>query len=81
MVRRDGAEVRRERIQKIAQLIQKELFANKEAGWILLKKTVANLMLETGLTKVKIMEYLEILQIADRFEIDVENDKIKIVQV
>ena len=81
MVRRDGAEVRRERIQKIAQLIHKELFSNKEAGWILLKKTVANLMLETGLTKVKIMEYLEILQTADHFEIDVENDNIKKIEV
>jgi len=76
MVRRDGAEVRRDRIQTIAQYIQKELYKSPN-GWILLNKTIAILMLEHGLTRGKLMEYLEILQVADYFEIDVENDKIK----
>jgi hypothetical protein len=80
MVRRDGAEVRRDRIKRIAQYIQKELY-NSPDGWILLDKTVAILMLEHGLTKVKLMEYLEILQTANQFEIDFENNMIKKIGV
>ena len=80
MVRRDGAEVRRDRIQRIAQYIHKELHKSKN-GSILLDKTIAILMLEHGLTKVKLMEYLEICQDAGYFEIDVENNQIKKIVV
>ena len=80
MVRRDGAEVRRDRIQQIAQYIQKELYSSPN-GWILLNKTIAILMLEHGLTRGRLMEYLETLQAADYFEKDVENNQIKRIEV
>ena len=77
MVRRDGAEARKERITHIARIIQASLFQNKEAGFIPLKKTVAILMLETGLTKEKIMEYLRLLEETGQIEIDEEKDQIR----
>ena len=81
MVRRDGAEARKERINIIAQSIQAVLFQNKEAGFIPLKKTVAKLMYETGLTREKITEYLQLLQETDQFEMDIEKDQIRKIDV
>jgi hypothetical protein len=81
MVRRDGAEARKERIAAIARSIQAALFQNKEGGNIPLKRTTALLMLETGLTKEKVMEYLSLLQEAGQFEIDAERDQIGRVAV
>jgi hypothetical protein len=77
LVRRDGAEARKERIEKIARRIQAALFANKDTGYISLKKTVATLSIEVGCTPEKIMEYLELLAITDQFIIDHENDQIR----
>jgi len=76
MVRMDGAETRKERISQVAKTIQSALFQNKEVGWVSLSKMVAKIMIETGLTKHKIVEYLEILQSAGQFQIDLENEKI-----
>ena len=75
MVRRDGAESRKERIATIARSVQAALFKN-QAGWIPLKKTVSQIMIETGLTKNKVMEYLGLLSDAGQFVIDESNDKI-----
>ena len=61
MVRKDGAEARKERIAKIAANTQAALYLNKDLGYISLKKTVAKHELETGLTREKIMEYLALL--------------------
>jgi hypothetical protein len=77
MVRKDGAEARKERIAKIAANIQAALYQNKDLGYIPLKKTVAKQELETGLTREKIMEYLALLVEADQFEIDPEKDQIR----
>ncbi|MCJ7768728.1 hypothetical protein MUP79_10105 [Candidatus Bathyarchaeota archaeon] len=77
MVRRDGAETRKERLEQIAKFVQASLFQSKESGEIPLSKTVAKLMLLTGLTEPKVIEYLGLLQKADQFEMDAENDKIK----
>jgi len=77
MVRKDGAEARKERIAKIAANVQAALYQNKDVGYISLKKTVAKQELESGLTHQKIMEYLALLVEADQFEIDLENDKIR----
>jgi hypothetical protein len=76
MVRRDGAEVRRERIQNITKRVM-SLLAQSSAGEIPLSKTVGILEYETGLTRYKVMEYLRIGEAAERFIIDVEADKIK----
>lgn len=74
MVRRDGAEVRKERIQEIARLIHRSLHNH---GEISLSKTFATLQYEFGLTKDKIQEYLEILEGLGQFLIEKEEDKIK----
>jgi len=74
MVRRDGAEIKRERIQQIARTIQRSLLNNKELS---LSKTVATLEYEIGLRSERIMEYLTVLEKIGQFTIDNEGDKIK----
>ena len=73
MVRRDGAEVRRERIQDIAKNLQRLLLNHNE---LQLSKVFAGLQYEYGLTKAKLTEYLEILQGLGQFVLDRERDKI-----
>jgi hypothetical protein len=75
--RKDGAEARKERIAKIATEVQKQLYQNKELGYIPLKKTIVIQSLDTGLTKRKVKEYLEDLAEAGQFEIDEEKDQIR----
>ena len=77
MVRKDGAEARKERISKIATTIQASLYQNKDLGYIPLNKTIAKQELETGLTREKILEYLAILVEADQFEVDHEKGQIR----
>jgi len=77
MVRRDGAETRRERLEQVARSVQAALHQNKESGEISLSKTVAQLMLLTGLTEPRVLEYLGLLQRAGQFEVDAEAGKIK----
>jgi len=74
MVRRDGAEARKERIEKIARSIQATLHTEKE---LKLSKTLAVLEYDTGLTEDKLMEYIEIIEKLGQITIDMENDKIK----
>jgi hypothetical protein len=74
MVRRDGAEVRKERIQEIARLIHRSLHKNGEISF---SKTLATLQYEFGLTRDKLQEYIEILEGLGQFVIDKEQDKIK----
>lgn len=74
MVRRDGAEVRKERMQEVARFIQRSLLNEKELS---LSKTLAVLTYETGLTKEKLTEYLSILENLGQFVIEKEQDKIK----
>lgn len=76
MVRMDGAEARKERISQIARKIQALLYENKEAGWIFLSKTTSAIMIETGLTKSKVLEYLKLLNDAGQFQIKENEDKI-----
>jgi len=77
MVRKDGAETKKERISKIAQYVQASIYQNKDAGFIPLKKTVALLEIETGLTKEKIIDYLALLQEAGQIELDPEKNQIR----
>jgi hypothetical protein len=74
MIRRNGAEARKERIQQIAQYIQAQLHDKQE---IFLSKTIAELQYKFGLTKERIIDYLEILENLGQFTIDKELDKIK----
>lgn len=73
MVRRDGAEARKERIQEIGRLIMSNLHNHSEIAF---SKTLAALQYEFGLTKDKLMEYINILAELGRFKIDKEKDKI-----
>jgi hypothetical protein len=74
MVGRDGAEARKERLQRIARTIQAALHKEHE---IPLSKTIAVLQYEMGLTREKLQEYLEVLSDLDQFVMDFEHDKIK----
>jgi len=73
MVRRNGAEARKERIQWIARYIQARL--HKE-GEISLSKTIIELQYKSGLTEERILEYLEIPENLGQFAIDKKLDKI-----
>ena len=80
MVKKDGAETRRERISQIARDLQAEFYEKKKNGnkeEIVLSKFVAFEMYTTGLSKSKVMEYLGIIEEMGQCEIDPVNDKIK----
>jgi len=74
-VRRDGAEARRERIEKIAVAVHSALEHNN--GEIPLGKTISSTAIQTGLSKDRIIEYLTLLADADHFILDIEGDKIR----
>lgn len=74
MVRRDGAEIRRERIQKITRWI---LGLLHEEGEICLSKTLAKLEYEIGPRSATLMEYLKIGETTGHFIVDEENNKIR----
>ena len=79
MVKRDGAETRKERISQIAGDLQAEFYEKKEKGEkpeLQLSKFIFLLMYNTGLTKEKISLYLEVIQGMGQCEIDSENDKV-----
>ena len=74
MVRRDGAEAKRERLEKIARSIQAALFKEKEVS---LSKTLAILEYDTGLTEEKLQNYIKLLEKLGHFVIEWDNDKIR----
>jgi hypothetical protein len=74
MVRRDGAAIRKERMQEIARTIQRLLQNHSELSF---SRTVSTFAYETGLTKEKINEYFEIMEGLGHFVLDKEGDKIK----
>ena len=78
MVRRDGAEIRKERIQDIARNIQRLLVNHKE---LQLSKVLAGFQYEYGLTKERLSEYFEVLEGLGHFAIDKEHDKITKLKV
>ena len=77
---RDGAEVRRQRIQEVMRIMM-SLLNTSEKGEIPLSLTIAQLEYETGLRPEKILEYLKIGEKLKRFEIDTDNDKIIRVKI
>jgi hypothetical protein len=74
MVKRDGAEIRKERIQEVVRRVVSLLHNQEE---IKLDSTVAMLEYETGLRPDKIMEYLEIGEQLKRFELDIDKNLIR----
>lgn len=77
MVRRDGASLRQERILKLTRFVMSRLHQSPNTE-ISLSKTIAILQYEYGLTEDRIMEYLRIPEKVGRFEIDVEDDVIRL---
>lgn len=80
MVARDGAETRKERISQIAKDLQAAFYERKEKGEpeeLELSKFIGLEMYNTGLTKTKTMEYLEIIETLGLCELDKENGKIR----
>ena len=74
MVRRDGAEARKERLHTITQRVLALLNNEGEAD---LPKTVDILCYEYGLTRPRINEYLEIAANSGRFVLDLKSNKIR----
>jgi len=74
MVRKDGAEAKKERLESIAKKIMSALSQELE---ISLSKTIAVIEYEYGLSKEKALEYLETLEKLNRFVLDKDADKIK----
>ena len=79
MVRRDGAEVRRERIEYVTRRIVSWLNESKN-GELELSKALAELEAETGNTRQRLTEYLQNGHDRGRFIIDKENDKIRSIK-
>lgn len=73
MVRKDGAEIRKQRIQEIATTVLRLLNIENE---MVLSKLLATLEYQTGLTKDKLMEYLEIMESMGQFTLSKESDRI-----
>jgi hypothetical protein len=80
VVRKDGAETRKDRIEQCAQHVQSQLYKNN-GNPISLSRTVAALAFDTGLSKPKVVEYLELLAETGQFEINLQDDKIRKCQV
>jgi len=74
MVRHDGAEAKRERMEQISRKIQAALYIENP---ISLSKIVAQVEYDFGLTKTRIREYLKTLQDLERFKIDEANNQIR----
>jgi len=73
MVRRDGAEIRKERMEEIARHVQKGLH---NPGELDLSTTVKSFAYQYGLREERVREYLEILEGLGQFMIDREHGKI-----
>ena len=74
MVRRDGAEIRRQRMQNVTSYVLRIL---QERSVVDLPEVLAEQQYQTGLTREKIVEYLEVIAATGRFELDVEAGKIR----
>jgi len=78
MVRHDGADAKRERMERIAR---RTVAALGNDGELNLSTTVAETEYLEGLSKEKSMAYLETLEKLGRFVLDKDKDKIKKAKV
>lgn len=73
MVRHDGAEAKKQRMEQMARNVLSALTQENELP---LSNTVAGFEYAFGLTRERIVEYLETLEKLGRFTLDKERDKI-----
>ena len=73
MVRKDGAEARKDRLKEIAESIQRGLYKQQELS---LSTTVAQIQYDFGLTEGKASEYVKLLERLGRFTLNEKEDKI-----
>lgn len=73
-MRRNGAETRRERLQRVARFIQRSLYAQHELS---LSGTLVLIQYNFGLTESKALEYLMLLAKLGQFIVAEKEDKIK----
>ena len=73
MVRKDGATTRQERQQFLAQAV---MAGTDDGGTLMLKPSVAEWGYKTGLSEVRVVEYLEQLAKFLPIKLDYENDTI-----
>jgi GTP-binding protein EngB required for normal cell division len=74
VVRHNGADARRERLQEIARLIQRVLHTKEELS---LSGMLIQIQYNFGLTEAKAMEYLRLLEKLGHFVLVEKEDKIK----
>lgn len=74
MVRNDGAEARKQRIQEIIRRVLSKLNTGEN---VFLSLTVAEIQYDYGLTQRTAIEYLEVGEKLQRYKIDKLNDRIK----
>jgi hypothetical protein len=74
MVKKDAAEIRKERIQDMARQIQAALRIHGELSF---SGTVNSFAYNMGLRKERVLEYLEIIEGEGQIMIDNDYDKIK----
>jgi len=74
LVRNDGAEARKQRIQEIIRRVLSELNRGED---VFLSLTVAEIQYDYGLTQRTAIEYLEVGEKLQRYKIDKLNDRIK----
>jgi len=77
MVRNDGVDARKGRIQQVIQMVVAMFNNDKDAQDFPLDVTLADIQYEIGLTEPRTMEYLMIGERRGLFVIDVQNNKIK----
>lgn len=71
----DGAAIRKQRLSEMGAAVLRALHTNNNQP-IPYKQTVANLAVDSGLTLTRTTEYLKLLNVAGRFEIDEAKDLI-----
>lgn len=80
MVRNDGADAKTERLKTIAAYFHAEHHKQKSAGdpqAVPLAKAIPYIEYNLGLSKKRIMEYLEIIENAGQIKIDKDNGLVK----
>jgi len=78
LVRNDGADAKRERLESIASYLHAEFYRMKNQGQareVPLNKAISKIEYKLGLSKKRIMEYLRVIE--DDGQIKIDGDMVK----